>query len=60
MSECHICGEEGVGVYDFCHRCGEITCENCLDDEWCESCRQEHWNSLSDDMKNEAIKKAIN
>jgi hypothetical protein len=58
--ECESCGGLAEGPDDYCKRCGEVTCQDCLENEWCKDCREEHWSELPDEVKKEAISKAIN
>lgn len=36
--ECNSCESDCYDIDEYCHRCGDITCDDCLDSEWCPSC----------------------
>lgn len=38
FQNCECCGAEIIDVEEYRHRCGDVTCWECLDDELCPDC----------------------
>ena len=56
---CEFCEDAGITeTEEYCHRCRELCCSNCLSEEWCPTCLKEHWDNVPDAIKYESIRRA--